>query len=443
MVSTPSTISRVQRLLGGTSNNSLINKLRGKGNVRTARPSSPSKEFVIERLKGGGFSRITGITIPGTSEENSRQLILRVPRYHDARHDLEVAVLRFIRQHTVIPVPEVKSVDFASNNPLQERYLIQSRIQGYDLQTDSTPCWYPNLTHEQKCVVAKELARLLLELQFVTHKYPGRIEASKDDANDQKFQVRPFSLEWNEAHKLEADLNTQRALFQVHSFDAKWEPPESKSFEETTYYFICAQFGRWKAFELRRDPASIAWWDYYDRLVTAAKQMDELFGLGNDENCLCHLDLNTAPRDIMAHIDDNDKLTISGILDWDSAIFAPRFVGCAPPMWLWAWSYEGEEDEIHANDVPATPEQQELKKIFDEAMGDWFLNYAYKPEYRLARELFQFARVGMGQDTDIEEVEKLLQEWTQLYESRMVIDRTEGEASEGAVSDNPKADKAP
>lgn len=419
--------SRVEHLMGGTSNDGLISKLRRKGSVRVQEISSSTKAFAIERLKGGGFNRIIGITVTEDRQEEQQRCILRVPRYHDARHDLEVAVLRFIREYTTIPVPEVRFVDFTSNNPLQERYMIQSEIPGYDLQTESTPCWYPNLTHKQKCTVAKELARLLLELQSVTHKHPGQIEASTDNVKDQTFKVRPFSLEWHEADKLEADLNTQRSLFQVHPFDAEWEPPELKLFEESTYYFICAQFGRWRAFELRRDPASIAWWDYFDRLVTATKQMDDLFGLGDDENCLCHLDLNTAPRNIMACIDDSDKLTKSGILDWDSAIFAPRYVGCAPPMWPWAWSNEEEEDEIHANDVPATVEQQELKQIFDEAMGDWFLNYAYKPEYRLARELFRFARVGIGQSTDIEEVEKLLEEWTELFESRMALNKVKAD----------------
>jgi len=111
------------------------------------------------------------------------------------------------------------------------------------------------------------------------------------------------------------------------------------------------------AFELRRDSACKAWWDYYDRLVIATKQMDDLFGLGDDENCLCHLDLNTAPRNIMAHIDTDNKCTISGNLGCDSAIFAPRSIGCAPPMWIWAWNSEEEEDETHTNDIPATPTQ--------------------------------------------------------------------------------------
>ena len=123
------------------------------------------------------------------------------------------------------------------------------------------------------------------------------------------------------------------------------------------------------------DPFLIAFRDHYDRL---AKATDQMSGLGY-ETCLCHLDLNTAPRNIMADFDkDNpDDLEITGILDWDSAIFAPRFVGCAPPMWIWVWNSEEDEDERYAEDIPPTPEQQELKRIFEETVGFDFLYYAY------------------------------------------------------------------
>ena len=97
--------------------------------------------------------------------------------------------------------------------------------------------------------------------------------------------------------------------------------------------------------------------------------MDGLGFLGNDENCVCHLDLLGTPRNIMADIKADGGLSITGILDWDSAAFAPRFVGCAPPMWLWAWDEEG-EDEKRANDNPSAPEDQEIKRIFEEIVGD-------------------------------------------------------------------------
>lgn len=52
------------------------------------------------------------------------------------------------------------------------------------------------------------------------------------------------------------------------------------------------------------------------------------------------------PRNIMMDIDIDNSLTIPGILDWDSAVIAPKFVGCVPVMWIWAWNYGEDEKPI-------------------------------------------------------------------------------------------------
>ena len=51
--------------------------------------------FEIERLKGGSFNRIIGITIHPKSDRQE-QLVLRVPRFTTAPPDREIAILQFI-----------------------------------------------------------------------------------------------------------------------------------------------------------------------------------------------------------------------------------------------------------------------------------------------------------------------------------------------------------
>lgn len=434
--------SRIERLLG-VADNRMTGMLLPKRS-RSARTFVPPKEFLIERLRGGGYNRVIGIMIQHTTDEEPTTLILRVPRFDDARLDREVAILRFVRQHTTIPVPQVKHVDITSNNPLKQPYVIHNRIPGFDLQSRNNPTCYLNLSQEQKCTFAKDFALILLQLYETTHPFPGHIEGPADSNNHQNFTVRYFDLKTVFGYKPELDLNAKLPFFQVHPFTKDWEPPESTPLERTTYYFMIAQFGRWKALELRCDPASIRWSKQFDHLVTMADQMDDLDFLGNDMNCLCHLDLLGAPRNIMADINSDSSLNITGILDWDSAVFAPRFVGCAPPMWLWAWDEEEEEeDERHANDTPSNSGDQEIKKIFEETVGADFLFYAYKPEYRLARELFRFAKDGINSNEEIEEVEELLKEWTVIYEARTAgkedkatntEDVSQANAAEGEIS---------
>ncbi|KAM0801998.1 hypothetical protein BDR22DRAFT_820310 [Usnea florida] len=411
--------SRIERLFG-VADNRMTGLLLPKRS-RSATTFVPAKEFSIERLRGGGYNRVIGITIKHTTNGEPTNLILRVPRFDVARPDREVAILRFVRQHTTIPIPEVKHFDFTSDNPLKQPYVIHNRIPGFDLQSRNNPTCYLNLNQEQKCTFAKDFASILRQLYDIMHPFPGHIECSADNNNHLSFTVRHFDLVTIFGREAELDLNTKLPFFQGHPFLEDWEPPMRPPLEQTTYYFMIAQFGRWKARELRCDPASIRWSNRYDRLVTMADQMGEMGFLGTDLNCLCHLDLLGAPRNIMANINSDNSLSITGILDWDSAVFAPRFVGCAPPMWLWAWDDE-EEDETHANDTPSTPEDQEIKRIFEETVGDDFLRYSYEPEYRLARKLFHFAQCGISSNTEDDEAEELLKEWAELRISKLASD---------------------
>ena len=381
-------------------------------------------EFTLEKMKGGGFNRVIGIDVTDSRNRTAgtRQVVLRIPRFNNARLDRDIAALRFVRNYTSIPVPEVVTYDLTKANPLDSPYIVQKRIQGYDLQANPGPNYYPNLTHNQKCAVAKELGRILHELQSVEHSSPGLIEATTDS---QGSIIRHLDISTLSFIEEEPDLNTELPFFQPHVYGVGQSATEAPSvqpngFEKSTYYFLLVQFGRLRASQLRRDPAMIGWVNDYARLVTMAKQMNDLDLLGDGKNCLCHLDLNTAPRNIMAKIRPDESLEITGILDWDSAIFAPRFAGCVPPMWLWAWAPDDEdEDESHADDTPATPEQQELKQLFEDAVGPAFLEFAYRPEYRLARTLLQFAIYGIRSSEDYREVDSLLDDWAAMYEIYM------------------------
>ena len=409
-----------------------------RGIAGTAVPLGP-KKFSFERMKGGGFNRVIGIDVADSRGESAepRRLVLRVPRFLHARPDRD-ATLGFVRKYTSIPVPEVVMHDFTKNNPLGSPYLVQARIPGDSLQNSPGPSYYPDLSHKQKCIVAKELGRILGEIQSVEHPSPGLIETSIDRESGQDYIVRHFEIGTGSGIDAELDLNTKLPFFQSRIYGADPDTSEGPShqrrrFEQSTYYFFLVQFGRLRASELRRDPAMIGWRHYYERLAIMARQMDDLDLLGDGRSCLCHLDLNMAPRNIMANVDSDESLTISGILDWDSAIFAPRFVGCVPPMWIWAWSDEEEEDEVLANNTPSTPEQQELKRLFEDAVGPTFLEFAYRPEYRLARQIFRFAIDGMKTSEEVQEVESLLSEWATIYEKYSVEDLSNETLSEGSV----------
>lgn len=64
-------------------------------------------------MSGGTLNRIICITVIDPSADRPEQLILRIPRIAwMSRPDREVATLRYVRQHSSVPVPPVKAFDF-------------------------------------------------------------------------------------------------------------------------------------------------------------------------------------------------------------------------------------------------------------------------------------------------------------------------------------------
>ena len=114
----------------------------------------PSKQTpLIERLSGGDYNRITGITLPPSYGTEGRELILRTPRGDEGRQERDLAILSYVRQWTSIPVPTIAAKDFSCDNPLGMPYVLQRRIPGTNLST----VW-DDLSHSQRWTVARELS---------------------------------------------------------------------------------------------------------------------------------------------------------------------------------------------------------------------------------------------------------------------------------------------
>ncbi|KAK3174368.1 hypothetical protein OEA41_001612 [Lepraria neglecta] len=73
---------------------------------------------MIERLSGGDYNRITGITLPPSYGMEGRELIVRTPRGDEGRQERDLAILSYVRQWTSIPVPTIAAKDFSCDNPL-------------------------------------------------------------------------------------------------------------------------------------------------------------------------------------------------------------------------------------------------------------------------------------------------------------------------------------
>ncbi|KAI1501895.1 hypothetical protein F5X99DRAFT_408512 [Biscogniauxia marginata] len=156
---------------------------------------------------------------------------------------------------------------------------------------------------------------------------------------------------------------------------------------------------------------------YMDQLCTMASELDVDGWLSDVPISLAHRDFG--PHNILVNVDTDKQLPIiSAVLDWDSAVLVPMFLACTPPIWLWGWKIDEEEDERTANDIPPTPEARELKQIFEDAAGPDYIRFAYRPEYRLARQLCTFALDGMASNERLREAGDMFTEWKQIRQSQ-------------------------
>lgn len=381
-------------------NNHAFETLRSNKYVRALLPSS--KAVLIERIGGGDYNRIIGLTLKQTWNEPERQLILRVPRdLAFSRPDRDAALLQYISQRSSIPIPSVFAYDSTSNNALESPYVLQHRIPGSDLAQ-----MWNLLNHTQKCTIARKIGDVVHTLLAMESPIAGIMEAS--DADQREPQIIPFELK-NALGEIE-DEPEMSAVYAIRP-------------QNPTANLLQTQMHRWRGIELDSndgEPDESA--ELWNSMLNTIREMNETgFFEPASMNCLCHVDLQ--PRNIMAKILLDGSADVTAILDWDEAVFAPKFVNCRPPWWIWGRSdndlidVDGFE-RCGANDVPHTPEHRELKCIFEESAGSEYVRLAYNEVFRLCRGLFSIATQGLRSSEQYNAARRIVDEWEVLRNTR-------------------------
>ncbi|KAL8870722.1 MAG: hypothetical protein Q9198_007567 [Flavoplaca austrocitrina] len=175
---------------------------------------------------------------------------------------------------------------------------------------------YPTINHKQKRAIAKQWGQLVLSQRTIQTNSSGIADATTDEDGTIIFAIHPYDV------------------------------------------------------YLEQEPEPVD-----DRLTTVAKDLDAIGMFKDSYFTLYHLDLH--PYYIIVDVQSDGAANITGVLDWDSAVFAPDFVVCTPPSWIWAW----QDDEDEPLDEADTG--NELRVTF------------YAPQYRMARQLFDIALDGI------------------------------------------------
>jgi hypothetical protein len=129
-------------------------------------------------------------------------------------------------------------------------------------------------------------------------------------------------------------------------------------------------------------------------------------------------------------VDPSSTPMITGIIDWDEAVYAPKFAAAVAPTWLWEPPEEKEDDDKEEEDdeddedddgsvqdpdideekfeksnaEPPTPELQAVKRAWEDAVGPECADSARDHYAILARRILRFAAAWQWEDW-----------WHQLY----------------------------
>ena len=357
-------------------------------------------KYDLEQMRGGSFNRVIGINFSETDKTFSgtdRNFVLRIPRDEEfSRPDRDVATLEYLRTLSSIPVPEVIHKDFTKNNPLGFSYMIQKKIPGQNL----AGLW-GDLNVDQRCCVARDVAKTLRELQSLQSKIPGIIEQYKPVGKDACIvETVPYNMEDNDRIVEAPDME-----------------PVLAGDKELTLEFFLHHIFRWKALELAKPREEQCFRDFHtwDVLAELVVEMHDHGMFREKTYSFCHLDFQR--RNIMAEVIDEKTVKVTGYLDWDSAVFAPSAVGCVPPFWLWIDGVTAiaEENERGRNCKPTDPVNLKVKQTFEEEVGPDFLYFAYQPQFRLVRNLFRVVKDGIQSDgRRIIDAMDFINDWSKL-----------------------------
>ena len=409
-------------------NNSLIHRIKRNFKSKSCVQNHPQRIFEITKMRGGSFNRVVGVTI--TDEPNSSKLpslpfpptppsppsqyIVRIPRYTDQDIAADAAHMAYaLLNYPAIPIPECIVFDTSRLNPLNEPYMIQKRVPG--VSAHSNEFSVVTLPHEQQCRLAYQLGQILKELFASKLDMPGVIEESvpltplsddsdrwgekeKEKKSLQTFRIAPFPIGKSKDYPyLEPDEMTKSGVQPAYSSPLMW---------------MQTQFSRLRAAAVsRRDDVEA---EYYSTFALIAAQLDAADSLGRDDGYVfTHLDLNQSPHNMHVGYDKNNNWNITGILDWDSACVVPSFMACQPPSWFWL--HDDCDDERLAGATPIDDYSRELKQCFEDAVGEDWLRFAYKPGYRVARRLGTFALAARHWDDEFErEADEIISEWAEM-----------------------------
>jgi hypothetical protein len=291
-------------------------------------PELAADAFEISHMEGGFYNRVISVKVDDTKKNATRfyrrarrflcifaicagtdrksqtkEYVIRMPRYEQAWTEYEIAILLFLSKRNV-PVPTIQSFSLSPTNPLGTRYSIQPRLPGKNLDDGV----YVDLTTSQRITFARSRGATLKQFSTITSPCTGTLDPASILDGPSSTNLRILRLQ----------CSPQNALRPLSTESLTPSSPMS------VYDFITSQLTRQRKYNISLSRIHLDPWSKF-RTIIDALHSDNLFS--DSTYYLTHMDFE--PRNILI---DPATGTLSGILDWDESVFGPVFLGLSPAL---------------------------------------------------------------------------------------------------------------
>jgi hypothetical protein len=364
--------------------------------------------------------RYTNFHITVSYEDGTNEFVFHIPM-GASNIELKAATYNYIHQELDLKVntPRVLYKSNSFDEPLGYRFLVFTCLPGQSLQAT-----WPSLSHAQRLSIARQVGELYLNLQTATNSHCGLLKLPVDSYGNTiqgDIFLEVFGQERNHLDNTERDQIDLEEDELVNRENLREDPPGLSArnmailtFERRKYYSAASR-RKWLQ-------------DFTDKAVEIFKAITHK-DLLDETICIWHRNLSA--ENIMIERDADGEPKITGLLGWDGAGFAPRFMACRAPQWLWrnkavrfAPGFDGDSmdtsKEYHEIDEepfeafePNKPEAREIKAAFDEAVGEKFTRAAYDADIIIARRLMYVAACSVWNLDHTQELAVVFAEWNE------------------------------
>ncbi|WEW60187.1 hypothetical protein PRK78_005672 [Emydomyces testavorans] len=286
----------------------------------------------------------------------------------------EVTVLRYLRNHIAIPVPEV----YGSGKTWAGPYIVMSYIDGTPLadilkvpKAEGRPVLNPQISERGLRSAYYEMAKLLLELSKPEFPKIGALTESSDG----HFTVtrRPFTFSMNELSTL--------GNIPSHAF-----PESTCTFESARDYFSSLASQHMSHFLLQRNDVCTDEADCRKKYVARCllrkliQNMEFEFNRG-PFRLFCD---DFRPSNVLVNV---EKICISAAIDWEFTYVAPAEFSYVAPWWLLLQGPEDWESDLRKFLTRYTPRLHLFLDALRAAESDMIARGTLQDSQRLSQHM--------------------------------------------------------